>query len=326
MLGLGDDLDRDAPCRVASFGGGGGRRAARLNDATRFPGAMSDTDDSDEERDAEEEAEARRRRGGGWDIARNDPRDFLRASADSALSGGTSVDDDDPGARVVAVSFGARHAVAVTADGVAHTWGGNAHAQLGTEDGPSQTPRPWPAPVDLEDAVESGSDVDDVDGFDDDNLDLDDEELLFAQDGDASFDAPGPTTSPGGPGAQRRARRRGGSRTFVVAAAAGGKHTALTTARGAVVVFGGGLGVGDAGHQGANAGGWTPPTRVRGLPMSASSVAAGREHTVVLTREGDVYSWGDDGGGQLGGGERSSDAADAFARPTPAKVASFPRG
>jgi alpha-tubulin suppressor-like RCC1 family protein len=60
--------------------------------------------------------------------------------------------------------------------------------------------------------------------------------------------------------------------------------------------------------------------------MSASSVAAGREHTVVLTREGDVYSWGDDGGGQLGGGERSSDAADAFARPTPAKVASFPRG
>ena len=60
--------------------------------------------------------------------------------------------------------------------------------------------------------------------------------------------------------------------------------------------------------------------------LRASSVAAGREHTVVLTREGDVYAWGDDGVGQLGGGERSSDAADAFARPTPAKVASFPRG
>ena len=53
-------------------------------------------------------------------------------------------------AQVVTVAFGARHAVAVTADGTAHAWGSNASGQLGFEEGPSGVLCPWPTPVDLE--------------------------------------------------------------------------------------------------------------------------------------------------------------------------------
>ena len=90
--------------------------------------------------------------------------------------------------------------------------------------------------------------------------------------------------------------------TSVRALACGGSHTAALTSDGAVYTWGdshcGQLGHGDMSRQ-------HTPKRVEALAsVSIRALACGGNHTVALTSDGAVYSWGDSEHGQLGhGGE-----------------------
>ncbi len=86
---------------------------------------------------------------------------------------------------------------------------------------------------------------------------------------------------------------------LMVAVAAGYVHSVALTRSGHVFAWGGNR-FGQAGQDGAAV---IPlPTAVPGLPTSdpVVAVAAGAAHTLVLTRAGRVYAWGDQGTGQLG--------------------------
>ena len=86
----------------------------------------------------------------------------------------------------------------------------------------------------------------------------------------------------------------------VVHVAAGSHHTVCTTAEDAVLTWGGGecgkLGLGD------DCSDRLVPTQVRGalLNKAVVQVAAGDEHSMCVTGDGSVYSWGFNYDGQLG--------------------------
>jgi len=89
----------------------------------------------------------------------------------------------------------------------------------------------------------------------------------------------------------------------VVQVTAGFQHSACLTADGLVYVCGSGffgqLGVGDTENR-------VMPTLVRGEleGRKVLQVAAGQFHTLCVTEDGSVFAFGDNGGGQLGVGDR----------------------
>ena len=86
----------------------------------------------------------------------------------------------------------------------------------------------------------------------------------------------------------------------VLMVACGREHTAVVTEVGAVYTFGGGL-FGRLGHGGEQ--GQLVPRQVLAVHFNGERVvmvAAGNTHTVALSEEGHVYTWGNGGCGQLG--------------------------
>ena len=90
----------------------------------------------------------------------------------------------------------------------------------------------------------------------------------------------------------------------VVAVAAHTMHSLALSADGAVFAFGQGR-CGKLGH-GGEATEWRPRRVVALEHEHAVGVAAGQQHSLVLTREGGVYSFGSGFAGKLGHGDRSN--------------------
>lgn len=267
ILGLGDDLDRDLPARVASFGGDWGT----LGDGAGYDGkgashrrflkGISDTESSDDDFHGHGHG---RGHGSDWhthihDGWGNRKRDLGRGDQSPRANG-----------KVVKIAFGARHAVAVTANGTAHTWGSNVSGQLGLEEGPSNAPFPWPMPMEIGGTVE-GHNSDQDEDYEQGNLVQLFNDVTRERDVE-SFD----------------------HEVRIVGAAAGVQHTVLCGACGRVWVVGSGYGVGLETMEA-----WTAHSRVRGLPPVVD-VAAGAAHSAAITGRGDVWTWGDNTYGQLG--------------------------
>ena len=94
----------------------------------------------------------------------------------------------------------------------------------------------------------------------------------------------------------------GGERA--VSVSAGGYHSLALTGSGAIWSWGQGglgqLGHGDHEHQ------WQP-TKIEALTgQRVVAVSSGREHSLALTGDGDVWSWGLGGDGRVGHGDGQS--------------------
>lgn len=104
--------------------------------------------------------------------------------------------------------------------------------------------------------------------------------------------------------------------TGAVYAALGYRHTLVLGADGVVRAWGAND-LGQVGVVGTAAGDdiQTAPVVVAGLPADIVKVVAGSSHSIALTASGDVFVWGRNTYGNLGGG-----AVDTDRHPTPAKV------
>ena len=104
----------------------------------------------------------------------------------------------------------------------------------------------------------------------------------------------------------------------VAAIAAGGRHTCALLTAGGVRCWGynefGQLGDGTTTDR------WTP-VDVAGLPAAIVAISLGGNFTCALARDGRVFCWGDDSGGQLGDGGSSERLA-----PRPVLVPGLPEG
>lgn len=98
--------------------------------------------------------------------------------------------------------------------------------------------------------------------------------------------------------------------------ACGTAHTAVATADGGVFTFGD-----NRGHQLGHSAGLTqvPVPLAVDIPEAVVRVATGYSHSLALTRDGDVYAWGDNSRGQTG----ASTSKSVLERP--AKVLGLPR-
>lgn len=118
----------------------------------------------------------------------------------------------------------------------------------------------------------------------------------------------------------RRVHFPGHPRLRVTEASAGHKHSLVVDAAGQAWAFGsnkfGELGTGAAGL------GTPVPQRIAGALQGqlAWKVAAGAQHSLLLTSRGQVFSWGSNAEGQLGLGAAAAGPGTVVATPTPVPI------
>jgi alpha-tubulin suppressor-like RCC1 family protein len=193
------------------------------------------------------------------------------------------------GTTVTAVAGGFAHSLALTTTGAVYAWGDNSHGQLGNGTTTSST-----APVAV--SLPAGTVVTAIAVGYYDSVALTSTGQIYAwglnnvgQLGNGSTsDAPSPVlvSLPGG--------------VIATAISAGYVHTLALTTDGTVYAWGannvGQLGIGTTANS--------PVPVVVHLPSgtSASAVAAGFAHSLVVTTRRKVLAWGDNAGGELGNG------------------------
>ncbi|HEX3910166.1 MAG TPA: putative Ig domain-containing protein [Solirubrobacteraceae bacterium] len=220
----------------------------------------------------------------------------------------------------VELAAGGSHSLAVTSSGQLYSFGANDHGQLGRALGAgSALPEPLPAPVEL---PGTGSGVVHAAAGRAFSLAVTSTGLLysFGQNHDGQLgvatnlgsEAPNPTPThvvlPGAIGPVKQV-------------AAGDRHALALTAGGQVYAFGSNL-YGQLGVE-ANEGTGNPnpiPARVNlpGASGPAVAIAAGADHSLVLTSTGQVYAFGSNLYGQLG---VSAGAGTSTPNPTPTSIA-----
>ena len=193
------------------------------------------------------------------------------------------------GRRVVAVSAGADHSLAITADGAVWSWGYGGWGRLGHGDEQSQLlPKKVEALAGCVVAVSAG-------GFH--NLALTADGSVWSW-GDGAFGELGH-------GDQQRQLLPKKIEAFagrlVVAVSAGAAHSLAITADGAVWSWGAGedgqLGHGDEQDQ-------LLPKKVEAFAdQRVVAVSTGAAHSLALTADGSVWSWGEGAFGKLGHGD-----------------------
>ncbi|XP_038890558.1 ultraviolet-B receptor UVR8 isoform X3 [Benincasa hispida] len=189
------------------------------------------------------------------------------SSSDDTLSALPCLVTLNPGVRITSVSAGGRHTLALSVSDVGQVWGwgygGEGQLGLGSRIRMVSSPHPIPC-------IESSS-------FGKDRS------TALAR-GSASLEGQG-SRIPG---------------SYVKGIACGGRHSAAVTDAGALLTFGWGL-YGQCG-QGCTDDELSPTCVSSLLGIRIESVAAGLWHTVCISSDGDVYSFGGNQFGQLGTG------------------------
>ena len=196
------------------------------------------------------------------------------------------------GERAVRVSAGGYHSVVITADGAAWSWGEGSCGQLGHGDEQSQwQPKKIEAFAGQHAVAVSAGGV---------------HSLALTADGAAWSWGLGYAGRLGHGDAQdqplpKKIEALAGQR--VVAVSAGLAHNFALTAEGAVWSWGcgweGELGHGDQQHQ-------LQPKKIAAFGQRVVAVSAGQLHSLAITAEGAVWSWGYGGHGRLGHGDLQS--------------------
>jgi alpha-tubulin suppressor-like RCC1 family protein len=199
---------------------------------------------------------------------------------------------------VSAIAAGNDHTVALTSDGKLFAWGNNSYGQLGNGTTNSST---TPVAVDMS-GVLSGKTVTAIAAGNSYTLVLTSDGKVFAWGSNSSGQlGNGTTNSSTTPVAVDMSGALSGK--TVTAIAAGDAHTLAVTSNGKVFAWGangyGQLGDGTTTHR-------TTPVAVHMsgalLGKTVTAVAGGGDHTVALTSDGKVFTWGKNIYGQLGDG------------------------
>ncbi|KAJ6830814.1 ultraviolet-B receptor UVR8-like [Iris pallida] len=186
-------------------------------------------------------------------------------SGDETLSAPPCLVTLNAGVRIAAVAAGGRHTLALSDEGQVWGWGYGGEGQLGLGSRIRMVSSPHPVPC-----FESAS---------------------FGTERSSSV-TKGSTSS------DLRACKVAGS--CVKAIACGGRHSAVVTDTGAILTFGWGL-YGQCG-QGSTDDELKPMCVTSLIGVKMQGVAAGLWHTVCISDDGDVYSFGGNQFGQLGTG------------------------
>jgi alpha-tubulin suppressor-like RCC1 family protein len=216
---------------------------------------------------------------------------FVVAGAVLAFSIGCSSGSGDPaaksgGAVVSALAAGDAHTMALKSDGTVWTWGWNRDGQLG--DG-TNTDRYTPVQVGGLAGIKAiCAGGDHAVALKSDGSVWTWGNNLVGQLGDGTY-------------AYKNTPVEVSGLSGVTAIAAGGAFTMALKGDGSVWVWGDNFGgvIGD--WNSYPKGNWPSPIQVQGL-SGVIALAAGWEHALVLKGDGSVWSWGDNGSGQLGGG------------------------
>ena len=201
------------------------------------------------------------------------------------------------GVHAVDISAGGTHSLAAGSDGAVYAWGDNTFAQLGNaEQGPG-TEESAPVRVDLPDGVRAES----VSAGARHSLAVGSDGAVYAW-GLNNEGQLGDGTAVGKL-VPVRVERAPGVRALAVAAGDG--HSLAVGSDGLVYAWGGN-GAGQLG-TGTTDGELAPVAVDLGPDVSATAVAAGFRHSLAVGSDGTVYSWGDNGTGELGIGSLPED-------------------
>ncbi|MFY9113973.1 MAG: hypothetical protein WAO23_01870, partial [Dethiobacteria bacterium] len=195
-----------------------------------------------------------------------------------------------------AVAAGGRHSLVLLKNGALYSCGDNEYGQLGLGDKQSRY-----APVEIEELA--GKEIKSMDAGGEHSLTVSDlgPAYSFGNTADGRIGRVPLQPETAGPGNLK-------------SVAAGDGHILIALEDGSVYAYGyglnGRLGHGDEYDR-------YEPVKIEGLPSAASAVAAGGGHSLVLLKNGEVYSFGHNEYGQLGVG----DTAD---RSVPTKITGLP--
>ncbi len=189
--------------------------------------------------------------------------------------------------QILAVAAGARHTLALRADGQVFAFG---EVAVPLADGIGSQPSPVPVA-----GLKSVAGVAAGDGF---SLALDINGQLFSWGLNGSGQLGlGTSAASASPLAIDKALS-GTPLSPTLALAAGGNHAVVQAVSGTPLVWGANAS-GQLGTGPARAGAMSPAT-LRGFASPMVAVAAGRAHTLVMLADGSVYAWGSNAAGQLG--------------------------
>jgi len=207
---------------------------------------------------------------------------------------------------VVAVAAGWDHTVALDSNGSVWTWGWNKYGQLGND---STTDLGTPV------RVSNLSNVVAVAAGHYHTVALKSDGTVWTWGGNGNGQLGN------GSKTDRSMPEQVPSLSHITAVAAGGSHTVALESDGTVWSWGSND-FGQLGYDSAPEPAGTP-AKVQGLSgvVPVTAVAAGQDHTVALTSDGTVWTWGGNSHGQLGNGSTTKSSNSV---PVPAQVQSLP--
>mmetsp|Transcript_17771 Transcript_17771/g.35491 ORF Transcript_17771/g.35491 Transcript_17771/m.35491 type:complete len:811 (+) Transcript_17771:167-2599(+) len=193
---------------------------------------------------------------------------------------------------------GRSHTLCCLDDGSAYAWGRNQHGQLGIgAQWRSQARQGEPIPLDCDDGGERSEGAEECEYV---SVPTPIVFQIEMEEGEGDGEVGAPKSASGGPSSAWGAAHVVG-KIHVVGVTCGTHHSLLTTSHGHTYSWGRGSQNGATGH--GHDRDLDHPVLIEGLVSNVVvGTAAGYDHSLALTIEGEVYSWGRDEEGQLGAG------------------------